>query len=447
MFIARIKFIRVAISITVILSTVGWHPGTSTWAADKLEATKQPNVKSSIVHPQGGLVELINLALKRNPKLKQIQYHIKALEKKIPQAGAWMDPMLGVSYLNAPVDTFSLGDFAMSGIEVKYSQTIPFFGKSELRERIADKNLKQAEWTLQESTNALKTLLRKTYYSLSLTRQLRKLTRKHIKLVEQFLAAVKFKYEAGTTGQHDLLRLRVLRGELLDKLGDYQKDEATYTASINAVLHRPVSTAVQTPKDLHAHNSPSSEDQLLQRAKESRPELRRLFEQEQMFHLGEKLARKEAFPDVTGYVAYRYRDSVAGKDDGTDFASLGVSVPLPLFYEDRYGAKALEQGDSAKSARQAQEATLDTIAAGIKTTYAVLERAYSKAKMYRTRLLPDAKSTLDATFSAYQVGRADFASFYQAELKLLEFDRALRVAQATTHIALAELEMLVGEDF
>ena len=63
----------------------------------------------------------------------------------------------------------------------------------------------------------------------------------------------------------------------------------------------------------------------------------------------------------------------------------------------------------------------------------------------RRILLPGQGRTLEATLSAYQVGRADFTSLFETEVSLLDLDRALVRAQVDTRLHEAEMETLVGE--
>jgi hypothetical protein len=52
--------------------------------------------------------------------------------------------------------------------------------------------------------------------------------------------------------------------------------------------------------------------------------------------------------------------------------------------------------------------------------------------------------SLDATFSSYRVGRADFASLFQAELELLNFERTTRMAATEAAEARESAEEIVG---
>ncbi|MEE9567537.1 MAG: hypothetical protein V3W17_08580, partial [Desulfobacteria bacterium] len=54
-------------------------------------------------------------------------------------------------------------------------------------------------------------------------------------------------------------------------------------------------------------------------------------------------------------------------------------------------------------------------------------------------------ATLEAALSAWQVGRTEFSSLYQAELQLLNFEEAVVVARAQTVLMSLEVELLAGE--
>jgi outer membrane protein TolC len=71
-------------------------------------------------------------------------------------------------------------------------------------------------------------------------------------------------------------------------------------------------------------------------------------------------------------------------------------------------------------------------------------RSAQKARTYREELIPEARMSLDATFASYRVGRADFASLFQAELELLNFERTTLMAATDAAEALVSAEEIVG---
>jgi outer membrane protein TolC len=390
------------------------------------------------------LEDLVAITLKRNPSLDELEAQVAALEHRVTQAGAWKDPRLAVAYRNVPWDSFALGQEPMSMLNFRLEQTVPFFGKTAKRERVFEKAVQAKRWELEELRTQLRALVERAYYQLALARQLKILTGQHISLVEQLIDAVRIKYEVGKAPQRDLLRLQVLRNRLSDEIEDYDRRDQQLTAAINATLHRRVDIPVETPKTFEVGAPSLTVEQLQKLAKEHRPALKQLVATVNMHRAAGDLAGYEAIPDPTFFAAYGLRTDLPGDNEGRDLVTLGISLPLPVFYGSRYGAKADESAAAASATDARRKALDDTIAGGLAEALAVWRRAARQVTTYREQLVPEAHRALDATFASYQVGRAGFLSLYEAELELLNFEKTIRVAAVQALVAQTNIEMLIG---
>jgi outer membrane protein TolC len=388
--------------------------------------------------------ELADLALKANPDITAIESGIKALQQRIHGAGAWIDPVLSLNYQNMPVDRWAPGASPMSGIQLSIKQTFYWPGKIAAREEEARAQVAEQRQTLAERKVQLRAMVQRAYYHLALVRQLRRVTAEHVKLVEQFIDAVRIKYEVGKVGQHDLLRLQVLRSKLADDLKSFDRDDTALTAAVNAALHRGAGVPIRTPARITPPRLPSDGAAMVKAAAAHRPLLKHYLAQAATFRAAAARAAREGYPDISAWFGYTIRTE-AGSDPGTNFVTLGVGLPLPLSYDRRWGSKKREYELRATEVEQARTAELDRIRGELDRAVAAWKRAAQEAGAYRTQLMPGAHRTLDATFAAYQVDRADFASLYQAELQLLEFERTIRRAEAAAALARVEAEALVGQ--
>jgi outer membrane protein TolC len=183
-----------------------------------------------------------------------------------------------------------------------------------------------------------------------------------------------------------------------------------------------------------------------QLAVEHRPLLKQLSSTVQMHRQAADLATFEAVPDPTFFAAYGYRPELPGGNPGRDFVTFGIGLPLPVFYGSRNAAQAAESSSLASSVSSQRESIVDAISSRLADALATWNRSASKVKTYRERLVPQAHRTLDATFSSYQVDRADFLSLFEAELELLNFEKTIRIATTEGLVAQATIEMLVGEE-
>jgi outer membrane protein TolC len=389
--------------------------------------------------------ELANRAVAENPGIRALENQVIALKHKIDSVQIWMDPVLGLEFSNFPIDSLSMGDTPMTGIQIKLQQAIPFPGKNDRRKSVALSESKEMEWQLKEQAFNLRAMVKKSYWHLTLVRNLKAITEKHINLVSELIQSVSAKYQVGRIGQHDLLRLEVLQKRLNDDLNDFDQNDISLIAAINSALHRDVSTTIRTPTMVVSIKPAMNLKDLLSSAEANRPKLKLLKEKARTQRLTAEQKAYERWPDFKVWSGYRIRTE-AGADPGTDFFTAGISIPLPFDYNNRFKAKRDQHLANAASVEEQYKSTVDTIESQIESTLAAWSRSYQKANTYSEVLVPDAKKTLDAALSEYQNDLTDFASLYQAELQLLEFDRAIKIAESQTRILMAEMEVIVGEN-
>ncbi|MBN2495591.1 MAG: TolC family protein [Deltaproteobacteria bacterium] len=387
--------------------------------------------------------ELARQALAQNPSIRSIEHQLDSLSRRQIGVRRWHDPVLAVEYSNVPWDSWSLDDSPMSGVHLKLMQTLPFPGKNDRRAQVVHGESAVMKWKLQEKKNHLRSTVRKAYWQLALVRSLRSITKRHIELTAQLVATVEVKYRVGKVGQHELFRLQVLKTELEDDIGEFDKKEKVLLAGLNSALHRDIDTRITTSDRIDAVAPPGSLDVLLRRARQDRPLLKEILADADMQRLQAAQAEYERWPDITVWLGYRVR-LPAGLDNGTDFFSAGVSIPLPFDYSGRFAAEEEQHLSLARSAEERYAATLDEIEAALSSSLAAWERATQKIATYEQTLIPEADRTLKSTLAAYQTDRADFTSLYQAQLQLLDFDRALLLAKVATRIEQAFADAAIG---
>jgi outer membrane protein TolC len=83
------------------------------------------------------LTDHLSEALKNNPDLSSWTNRVQTAGERIPQAGAWQDPMLTFSVANLPTDSWEFDQEAMTAAWIKVGQKIPLGGKFASREKIA----------------------------------------------------------------------------------------------------------------------------------------------------------------------------------------------------------------------------------------------------------------------------------------------------------------------
>jgi outer membrane protein TolC len=387
---------------------------------------------------------LAEAALAANPALEARRARTAELAHLASASGTWSDPVLGVSYMNAPVDSFALDEHPMSALQIRAQQTLPPWGWSRMREEVAESRTFESEHALAEAESQLRGQVVVLYWKLALSRQLEEVTRDHVARTEELLRAVRARYETGFAGQHEILRLQVLRDRLKDDLEDFTRADRELGAALSRTLSRPADSAFDTPQEIEPLNVRGTPSDWLMLARESRPELRRLAESIRSDEAGAALARIERIPDVTVWMAYRVRQVDTPMDDGTDQVSAGVSVPIPWGSWKRSRAGQAARLEGARGGRARLAAEIDRIESELEAIHARWSRAFQQAVAYRDGLTPAAVGALEASFSDYTVGKADFATLFEAEVELLNLERTERSAAVRTHIERALAESTIG---
>ncbi len=96
--------------------------------------------------PPLSLAKLVQEARERNPEILAARRAVEAKRARIPQAGAWADPTVSLSYAGNVVPPFTVmqGD-PSSYRQVMAEQTVPYPGKTRLRTEIASREASAEE--------------------------------------------------------------------------------------------------------------------------------------------------------------------------------------------------------------------------------------------------------------------------------------------------------------
>ncbi len=388
--------------------------------------------------------ELAAEALEANPSLEAMRARVSELERIAEAAGTWSDPMIGLDYLNTPVDSFELNDAPMSGVQINARQTLPPWGWSRLREEVADSKTATTRYAVQEAATQLRREVFALFFKLTQSRMLESVTQRHLARTDELLRAVRARYETARAGQHELLRLQVLRDRLNDDLADFGRADSELSAALARTLSRPAASRFETFAEIEPVAVQGDPNAWLALARSTRPELMRLVQSIQTEESATKLARVDGRPDVTVWAGYRVREINTATDSGTDFVSAGISVPIPWGSRKRSRAESAAHQEAARGKRAEYRAALDRIDSELTSVHARWSRAFDKAITYRDNLTHAAQAALDASFSNYRVGKADFATLYQAQVDLLNLERTLISAIVQTHIEAAIARATVG---
>ncbi|HLF96495.1 MAG TPA: TolC family protein [Methylococcaceae bacterium] len=397
--------------------------------------------------PSLTLEAAVSEALAGNPGLAEIHARSDAMAAVPSQAGALPDPTLRFEAQNLPTDSFDLRDEDMTLLQVGVSQELPFPGKLALKEKAAEYEAAAARDSIEEARLRLVRDVKVLWWQIHFReRALEVLAANEVKL-RQLAEVAQARYEVGEGAQQDVLLARLEQSKLREMELGHIRQHHSEIARLNALLDRPGDTPLRlaAPDEAALPEVPSAST-LRDLAEHNRPALAKKRKAVDAAKTRVELAEKDYLPDFTVDAGYAARQDTPAGARRSDFASVGVSMNLPLYAADKQG-KAVDQRQSELLQEQyALQDALRKVQADVAATLAGFHSAREEVALYQNDILPQAKQTVDAMLAGYRVGKVDFLDLIRAQIAVLEYET--RYWQAFVHVrqALAKLAFAAGKE-
>jgi len=359
--------------------------------------------------PDAALDGLLRRALERNPEVLQARAAVEAERRRVPQAGAWPDPVLSLGIQNDSFSSWTVGEMEMSFVSFGASQAIPWPGKRGLREQLASLGLRRSEASLARAALDLEAQVRGGYVDLLLAREQLALTGELEMLWRQAQGAARVRYESGQAPQSDLLRAELELARLAQRRALEEVQAANSQAALNRLVGDPLEARIESEARLAGSEpEPVAEGEALRDAEARSPELAAARVAVDEAAAGTGLAKKEWWPDLSVQAAVMYRGSLPA------MWQLGLALPLPLWGKRRQGNLVAENEHRAAAAGQSAEGVRQVLALRTHERLALLKATLGINERYRSGLLALSEATARSTLSQYQVGRVPFTAVLEA---------------------------------
>jgi outer membrane protein TolC len=373
-----------------------------------------------------------------NPDIQSATAAWRAAAQRYPQEISLDDPMFG--YMLGPGSWGS--DEVDSAYMVEASQKIPWPGKRQLRGNIARAEANAAYFDAEEQRLRIAEATRLAYYEYFLAHRQIAVLNESTSLLQSFREIALRRFESAEAEQQDVLLADVELAQLERQRLSLARAERVARARLNTLLLVPPDSPLPPPPaDLDLRDALPSSVELTDTALSQRPELAAQAARIRRERFAAALARKEFLPDmevVARYDAFWQEEPLR--------PMVGMNINVPIYKQKRWAAVR------EANARSAQEqATLESqaneISFAVEQAYQRVEEAAETVKVYRERILPSARHSVEAAQASYTAGRLDFLRLIESQRQLLLLQDGLYQAIADYHQRLAELERRVGYQF
>ena len=399
-------------------------------------ALAEPTTPGTATDPV--LAELIRESLARRPELRQADALVQAERERVPQAGAWQDPVLTLGLQNDGFNGLQIGKMDTSYYQVMVTQPIPWPGKNGLRSEVASSGAKLAEASVSRARLTAEADVRRAYLDLLLVRDRLALLVKLEALWTKSEGLARNRYEASEGAQSDILRAQLERNRLRQRRWSLEAEERTKLQAINRLRAHPLDEPLQTTASVRQLGLPAVPGIEAAQADAERrsPELLQARLQSQRAASQVALAKRDRWPDLAVTAAIMPRGSL------DPMWAAGVSITLPIFSGSKQSRAVAESEARASASDGGVEAVQQVLRLRVQERIAQLTNLVESAAIYRDGLLIQSQATVDSTMSQYRVGRVTFASVLEAITGVIsDEDGYLQTVASAQRIAIAADEV------
>jgi outer membrane protein TolC len=401
--------------------------------------SQPPSVAPAGAKGAASLTALVQEAMERNPEIQAARRANQAKRARVPQAGAWPDPKLSVSYAGHVVPPFTVmpGD-PSSARQVMAEQEIPYPGKTRLRTEIASRDADAEVLAYEAVWRRIVAEVKQAYFDLWFADQSVSTLRKHRELLEKFEKIAEIRYSVGKAAQQDVLKAQVELTRLVERQTVLERARQTFQAQLNGLRNSTVDAPLGTPEELEVSNVRASLDELQAAAQSNYPVLKQQQTLVAENRFAVDLAKREVRPDFSVGYTYMQRDRLP------DMYGITLSTSLPIFRHRKQDMAIAEATANLESSRQREANELTMLRYRVKREFLEVQAAEQLLKLYSQGIVPQSSLALESSISSYETGAVDFLNVLGNFTTLLEYELSAKQQTADHEKALARLEELTG---
>jgi outer membrane protein TolC len=375
----------------------------------------------------------------RNPSVQAMIHAWQATAERYPQAVSLDDPMFMTMVAPASFGSNQVDPgYVLSG-----SQKLPWFGKRDLRGRVAQAEAGAAYQDINDTRLQVVQITRVAFYDYYLVERKAELIEQNARVMRQFRDAAQVKYENSQVTQQDLLQADVELTDIERRRIEIERMRRIAIARINTLLRRaPSSPLPAPPSTLTLSMEPPATDVLQQMAIARRPDLAALATRVRSEEAAVDLALKQYYPDAEVFGRYDsfWQPASTQKDLR---AQVGVNMNVPIYRKKLRAAVCEAQFRLSQRRAEYQQRLLD-IQYEVESAYEQVQESRRTAQLYSEKFLQFAERNVEAARSNYDLGQANFLVLALAQRQLIDLREKYQQALSDYHRRIADLERAIG---
>ena len=429
--------------------TAFYHPDAQVLAALQAARTDTAAAQDAVSQPFSVDVPAV-LALLRSPAIKAADSRVRASLEKFSQISAVDDILRRYT-------AFTEG--AMPGVGPMRGhggarRQFPFPGVLALKGRVVTQDVLAAREQLEAARRNAVTAARKSHWRLWFLHQAVAITERTIGLLRELEQVSITRYEAGRTSFQDVIKVRVQRELLDERLVTLREELKTTHVEMREILHLPLDTPIGVPQVPVDEADVPDLSSLYEMALAKRQEIKmlsaRIGKMDAMIEMAETMLLPALDMGLSVYKDHAV--SQVGTQAGQSTfatrttASAGAGQPKkPWFgFADAY---LREMRQKRLALEQELDRLRDATLARVRHKWFALDRARREKRLYQNTVVQLSQAALEVSTSGYESDKVAFADVITSYTLWLDTNLALADKRRAYGTSLAELEQAIGQSF
>lgn len=390
------------------------------------------------------LTDTVNYALNNEPWLSASKQKQTAAKAQSIAAGTLPDPVLSLGMQSLPVNGYAFDQENMTQLKLDISQKFSRGNSLALSQQVINEQAQQHPWLRAQRKAQVKATVMELWLNAYRAQQSIALIKQDKTLFTQLIEVTEASYSSslGKTRQQDIIRSQLELTRLEDKLIvlAQQLDAAKQGLAQWLPMHRlqrPLSNEFKEPNPLIDFNNLAF-DELIQLLM-AHPAIVAIEQNVTAKVTQINLAKQSYKPQLGVNMGYGYRADTKAGDSRADLLSVGVSIDLPLFTDNRQDQQVKAAIANAEAKKTEKRVALQNLKGMYFKEFSQLARIEQRNALYQNTLLPQMSQQAQATLNAYTRDDGDFSDVMRARISELTAKIDALNIQIDKHITITRL--------
>lgn len=373
--------------------------------------------------------DIVHYGIQHNSGLKAQRLQWES-SKELPQKlGSLQDPMVGVRLNGSPAKN---SDYAFDQKRYVLNQSFPFFGELSHLKALGNSKTTVAYIDFLLTQNKVVFSIESLVYKLQLNKELVAITQKNKDILTQLANIADVKYQAGLGLQANVLKAHVSKGKLDEELlslnHQYTVLMEHLKKSLNVSPSIDITLAIEVELSNNERLPAPNQDWVLESLIVQKSEA--------MKHSMESKVRVEKdrfLPNFSAQVEVWDNSGMENQYGGQ------VMMTVPWF-NSKNSASLAEAEKLFESSQHSLQESINGIQSTLVSLVSDINTTHMKIVLYDTQLLRDARLSLSNFQKSFEVDKASFIDYFEAEQTLFHLEKKHAVLKNNYYTKLSALK-------